>query len=81
MAQWEKCSPLEQEDLDSILQAPVKKQGVVVHVCNPNSGEAETGATLGHAGQPDKSTGQVSGQRETLPQNTRMTSTAITNPR
>lgn len=69
MAQSGKCSPLKQEDPSSILRTRVQKQGVVGHVCHPSAREAETGGSLGPASQSVKSTEQIPGQRETLPQN------------
>lgn len=32
---------------------PYKKLGVVVHACNPNAGELESGGYLGFTNQPD----------------------------
>lgn len=39
-----------------------KKLGMVAHACNPSTGEAETGGSLGIAVQPTDSTLQTSGQ-------------------
>lgn len=51
MPHWAKCFPYTYEDLAVEPQNLYKNQARVVHIWNPNPVEAETGASLGLAGQ------------------------------
>lgn len=52
MAKSVKCVPHKPEDLSLTPSNHVKKPSVMVHICDPSTGEPETGGSLGLVGQP-----------------------------
>lgn len=54
------------EDLNSIPNVHVKKLGMMVDACNPGTGEAETGGSLGLLGQPVQTCERQTGERSGL---------------